>query len=257
MLSFCTEYSSDGNTKKTLGIDSCFSTVFHSINNGIIQKNKYIIKLYKMGDWLNKKRQNNACLVDRAGIVRHLKVLQLVFKFSYHIKEKEDHFVLIITFEGDIIYHKYLLSWIRYLYEYPFNVFLVDAYKLKEIPGFKFESIINLFNLVGATSGICQHGTSIHAIGETNWFKALMTTKEIQAKLKELEGGITNINDIFPVVYAKKYWVYNKVKGIKVLKEDNNSLHSSDYWDSIEEFNKRLKLYKKNYKILTDYKKKK
>ena len=259
MLNFCTEYSSEGDTKKALRQDACFSTIFYSEGNGIVQKNKYNIKLYKMGDWLNKKRQNNACLTDRSGIVHHLKILKSVFKFSYHLKEKEDHFILTITLEGDLIYHKYMLSWVRYLYEYPFNVFLTDACKLKEVPGFKFESIINLFNLVGATSGIYQHGTGIHAIGETSWFKALMTTKEIQAKLKELEGGYTKVNDIFPVVFANYDYenLPNKVKGIKTLKEDGDNLYSSDYWNSEEEFNKRIELYKENYKILTDYKKKK
>lgn len=258
MLNFCTEYGSEGDTQKELYQDACFSTIFHSEDNGIVQKNKYTIKLYKIGDWLNKKRQNNACMTDRAGIVHHLKILQSVFKFSYHLKEEEDHFTLTITLEGDLIYHKYMLSWVRYLYEYPFNVFLADACKLKGIPGFKFESIINLFNLVGATSGICQHGTGIHAIGETGWFKALMTTKEIQARLKELEGGHKQINDIFPVLYANggRGAPDDVIEGVETLEEKDNNLHSSDYWDSEEEFNKRLELYKKNYKILTDYKKK-
>lgn len=259
MLNFCTEYGSEGNTKKNLSKNACFSTIFYSEDNGIVQKNKYTIKLYKIGDWLNKKRQNNACLTDRAGIIHHLKILQSVFKFSYHLKENEDHFVLTMTLDGDLIYHKYMLSWVRYLYEYPFNVFLADACKLKKIDGFKFESIINLFNLVGATSGIYQHGTGIHAIGETAWFKALMTTKEIQAKLKELEGGNKRVNDIFPILHANGEWGApdkNEIEGVETLKEEDNNLHSSDYWSSEEEFNKRLKLYKKNYKILTDYKKK-
>lgn len=258
MLNFCTEYSSEGNTQKNLSKDFCFGTIFYSEDNGIVQKNKYTIKLYKIGDWLNKKRQNNACLTDRAGIVHHLKILKSVFKFSYHLKENKDHFVLTMTLEGDLIYHKYMLSWVRYLYEYPFNVFLADACKLKEIPGFKFESIINLFNLVGATSGIIQHGTGIHAIGETGWFKALMTTKEIQARLKKLEGGHKHINDVFPVLHANggRGAPEDKLEGIETLEEYDNNLHSSDYWESEEEFNKRLELYKKNYKILKDNKKK-
>lgn len=253
MLNFCTEYSSEGNTNKNMCQNSCFSTIFYSENNGIVQKNKYTLKLYKMGDWLNKKRQNNACLADRTGIVHHLKILQSVFKFSYHLKEYEDHFVLTMTLEGDLIYHKYMLTWVRYLYEYPFNVFLTDAWKLKNVPEFKFESVINLFNLVGATSGIDQHGTGIHAIGNTAWFKYLMTTKEIQNRLKELEGGKSRINDIFPVIGDR--WEDNKKEGVVTLGEDNNSLHSSDYWESEEEFNKRVELYKTNYKIIKNKKK--
>ena len=175
--------------------------------------------------------------------MHHLKILQSVFKFNYRLKEIRNHFILTVTLNGDLIYHKYMLSWVRYLYEYPFNVFLADAHKVKNTTGFKFESIINLFNLVGATSGICEHGTGIHA------------------KLKELEGGHKQINDIFPVIHAEKGWgaPNKKLKGVTTLEDidiDNNSLHSSDYWGSEEEFNKRLELYRKNYKILIDYKKK-
>lgn len=259
MLNFCTEYSSEGNTRKNMYQDACFSTIFYSEENGVVQKNKYTIKLYKIGDWLNKKRQNNACLEDRAGIVHHLKILQSVFKFTYHLKEHEDHFVLTMVLEGDLIYHKYMLSWVRYLYEYPFNVFLADARKLKNLPEFKSESVINLFNLVGATSGICQHGTGIHAIGETAWFKALMTTSQIKEKLKELCGGNTRVNSIFPVVYAEKGYGApdNKIEEMETLEEDENNLHGSDYWESEEEFAKRIELYKENYKKLINYKKKK
>ena len=249
MLNFCTEYASEGDTCVRMQKTYCFSTVFYSEDNGIVQKNKYTLKLYKMGDWLNKKRQNNACLTDREGIVHHLKVLQTVFKFSYHLREHKDYFLLRLTLEGDLIYHKYMLTWVRYLYEYPFNVFLADANKLKKLPEFKFESIINLFNLVGASSGICQHGTGIHAIGETEEFKKLLTIKGIQDRLKKLCGGYTRINEVFERICGDKY-------ELKVLSVDDIFLHSSDYWDSEEEFNKRLELYKTNYKILTKLKKK-
>lgn len=247
MLNFCTEYSSKGNTEKPSAIELCFGTIFHSEGNGIEQENTYTIKLYKLGDFINKKRFNNALLMDKTGIIHHLKILQSVFKFSYHLKENEDHFELIITLKGDLIYHKYALSWIRYLYEYPFNVFLADAHKLKKVSNFRFESIINLFNLVGATSSISDHGTSIHAIGETSLFKELLTTKEIQNNLKELCGGHNRINNVFETLEQEAF---------ETLHSDYTLLHNSDYWDSEEEFNKRLELYKKNYKILTNFKKK-
>lgn len=247
MLNFCTEYSSKGNTNKNMCKDACFSTVFYSERNGVKQKNVYTVKLYKMGDFLNKKRQNNACLTDRAGVVHHLKVLQSVFKFAYRLKENEDHFLLKITLEGDLIYHKYMLTWVRYLYEYPFNVFLADAVRLKQLPCFRFESIINLFNIVGATSGICQHGTGIHAIGETANFKELLTTKQIQGRLKELEGGNKRINDIFEYLNDGYEW--------KNL-EDNGNLGCSEYWESQEHFDKRVPIYQENYKTLKNKNKK-
>lgn len=247
MLNFCTEYSSQGNTNKNMCKDACFSTVFYSERNGVKQKNVYTVKLYKLGDLLNKKRQNNACLTDRAGVVHHLKILQSVFKFGYRLKETEDHFVLKMTLEGDLIYHKYLLTWVRYLYEYPFNVFLADAMKLKQVPGFKFESIINLFNLVGASSGICQHGTGIHAIGETANFKELLTTKQIKQRLKELEGGNQRINNTFQYLEDAKF---------KKLEDNDRQLACSEYWLSEALFEERVPIYQENYKLIKSKNKK-
>lgn len=245
-LNFCTEYSSEGDTNKDFDQEACFSTIFYSEGNGIVQNNRYTIKLYKLGDLLNKEKQNNAVLTDRAGIVSHLKVLQSVFKFRYSIIDNKDHYIINLSLNADLIYHKYLLTWVRYLYEYPFNVFLVDAYRCKKIPEFKFESVINLFNLIGATSGICQHGTDIHAIGATHKFKERLTTKQIQKALKELCGGRKMINSIFN---------YFTNADIRTINKDRDSLHSSDYWESEREFTERLTLYKHNYKILTTNKK--
>lgn len=252
MLNFCSEYSSQGNTNKRMSQDACFSTIFYSERNGVVQKNKYTLKLYKLGKLLNRDKQNNACLVDRVGIVHHLKILQSVFKFGYNLKEKEDHFVLKLALEGDLIYHKYLLTWVRYLYEYPFNVFLTDAIKIKKVPGFKFESIINLFNLVGASSGIYQHGVDIHAIGSTHKFKELLTTKQIQEKLKKLEGGNTRINDIF--VYLEDKYKDIKEEDLKRLNNDGK-LSCSEYWLSEEFFKERLPIYQENYKYIKNKKK--
>lgn len=240
MLNFCSEYSSEGDTYKKMKKEACFSTVFNS--NEVIQENKYTIVLYKPGDFLNKKKQNNACLTDRKGIVKHIRVLKSFFPFKYSLKEKKDRFEIVLILKGDIIYHKFLLCWVRYLYEYPFNVFLTEANKLKNIPEFKFKSIINLFNLVGATSSIYDFGTSIHAIGETRYFKHFMTIKEIKDKLNKLKGGKSRVNEIFKTLL--------KEEGLKSLKVDDKTLHSSEYWDSEEEFNNRLELYKENYKII-------
>lgn len=246
MLNFCTEYSSEGSTHKRMDRDACFGPVFHS--KGILN-NKYHIKIYKLGDFLNKKNQNNACLTDKKGIINHLRILKSLFKFNYKLKEERDYFMLTLSLNADVMYHKYLLCWVRYLYEYPFNVFLSDTNKLKKLPDFKFESVINLFNLVGATSCITDHGTQIHAIGETHLFKKLLTTYEIIKSIdKEIAEDRKWINEVFPVVRDKEFLTLDE--------DDDSNLHCLEYWESEKEFNDRLKVYKHNYKILKNNKKK-
>lgn len=251
LLNFYTEYSSKGSTEVKMQVTYCFSDVFYSERNGIVQNNKYTIKLYKTEARLNEKN-NNFCLTDRRGIINHLRILKRLFKFGYCLKELDDYFELTVLIKGDIIYHKYFLCWVRYLYEYPFNVFLADANKLKKLPEFKFESIINLFNLVGATSGICLHGTGIHAIGVTENFKELLTLNEIKQSLKELEHGHTRINDTFPEVDENTLNNLNTIE-----KGGDGKLYSMHYWNSERSFSARAKIYKSNYKVLINKKKEK
>lgn len=246
MLNFCTIYESKGNTTKEMCEEACFGTVFHSERNGIEQNNTYTIKIHKFGDFVREKRQNNGCLINRADIVRHLRVLKSIVRFKYSLKEHKDLFVLTVNINGDLMYHKYALTWIRYIYEYPFNVFLLDAHRLKKLPEFRFDSIINLFNLVGATSSIQDWGTAIHAIGRTYNFKLFMTTKGIKEQLIILSKGNNQVNNIFKEL--------DKDCKAYTLKATSGDLHSLDYWDSEDKFKQRYKIYIKNYKILTKHK---
>lgn len=247
MLNFCTEYSSDGDVKHRMNKEACFGEIFR---NRRMMKNKYTIKIYKIGDVLNKEKRNNACFMDKVGVIHHLKILKSVLPFKYKIKEMENCYILTLIVEGKNIYHRYILSWVRYLYEFPFNVFLMDAHRMKSLPEFKFESIINLFNVVGATTKIGIFGEDIHGIGDTRKFKALMTIKEIKNSLKNLEYNPV-LNNTFPNIEEE----IRKISHTCV--KDHKTLHSSDYWESNEEFDLRLENYKFNYKILKNYKKNK
>lgn len=244
MLNFCTKYKSEGSTNHLFREEACFDAIFRSAHqNGVIQTNTYTIRLYKFGDKLLANKQNNACLTDKAGIIKHLRILKSLFKFKYKIIEKENYFDLVIILSGHLIYHKYLLTWVRYLYEYPFNVFLMDANKLSKLPEFKFESIINLFNLIGVTSGIRDNGVSIHSIVDTSYPQQLQTIKALQDKLKEKVGEEEWLNDLFDTQLE----IANELLTLPV---SSKMKHSSDYWNSENQFEARLIIYKKNYKIL-------
>lgn len=242
MLNFCTEYSSLGTINRKMKRGACFGTVFQNPKHTHL--NTYIIKLHKLGTTLSRDKYNNACLADKCGIRNHLRIVKSIFKFNYRIKETDNFFYIKVKLCGNIIYHKYLLTWIRYLYEYPFNIFLMEAHKLKQLPKYKFESIINLFNLVGATSHIDDWGCSIHAIGNIRLFKELLTIEEIKEALKRERNGY--INSIFPGL---------EDGNLCTLKEDFDTLHSLDYWESEEKFKARIGIYNKNYNILKNKKK--
>lgn len=237
MLNFCTEYSSEGSIKKDLGVEYCFSTIFKQ--SGLLS-NTYTIKLYKLGDRLYNEKSNNVCLTNRGGIVKHLKLLRSVVNFSYRLKETNEYYILKLKISGSVIFHKYALAWVRYLYEFPFNVFLYDANRLKELPEFKGNSVFNLFNMIAATSHIDDHGTYIHSIGGVTDFKYFVTINTLKGRLSSnnyLEYLVTSIPPDIEISY---------------LDSSFNTLHSLDYWMSDIYFNKRVKRYRFNYRKLKE-----
>lgn len=257
-INYCTIYSSKGSTNLELESRACFANVFESRNNGILT-NTYTIKIYTENalENANEWHRGNICLTDRGGIVNHLRTLKSLFNFKYRVKNCETYFLVTIRLRGRLIYHKFLLSWVRYLYEFPFNIFLNEAKKLRELPDFKFESIINLFNLVGMTSRMSCYGTDIHAIGKTYCMKALITNKQLKKRLTDTKNNRDTLDNLFSTIYDPIGFHTEedtkKFGEIKVLRNARKLLYTLEYWDSDEEFENRLKLYKENYKVLKNY----
>jgi hypothetical protein len=250
---FCTVYSSKGTINKRLSKEACFGEIFHygvDASNPSID-NSYIIRIYPLGSKLYENKQNNACLVKRQDIINHLRVLKRLFKFHYELKsvveDGESFYKLKIQLNAPLIYHKYLLCWVRYLYEYPFNVFMLDAHRLKKLPIFKGTSLVNLFNLIGASSGINDHGTRIHAIGEIQEPKEFSTLSTILKRIDYVSKDINpQVNNIFKRVAVQPF---------DILLDNDADLHSVEYWKSEKYFKKRQEIYLSNYKLLKEARK--
>ena len=153
-LCYHTEYSCKGAIGKKMGVSACFSRVFNAIDGENISED-YEIILYKGTKLAKEKNKSNSCLFTKKQISNHLKQAQRIYPFNFRITEVTNwgdgynvfkvHLKLI---QAPGTFHKYLLTWLRYMYEYPYNVILYDAYKLKKDPCFRFTSISDLFNLV-------------------------------------------------------------------------------------------------------------
>ena len=237
-LEFWTYYSSKGTTNKDLAREYCFSKIFYGNDH---QTNDYVIYIYKNG--FEQNRDNN-CIISKEQLIEFIDEINKFYKFNYDLKSIKDGYKLKFTLDAPLIYHKVILSWIRYSYEYPFNVAVYELFKVKNEKGFKRLTMLNLFNLIGSTMNCSKHGTSIHAIGRFYDWKKLISYKDFKKTMDDFNENYPNtqINEIINVV---KYDNFSPI----TLPIDKRINHT-DYWEDEKEYKKRLTLYRKNLKTL-------
>lgn len=239
-LDFWTYYSSKGTVNKNLAGEYCFSKIFY---NKYKQNNNYVLYIYNNG--YIKHRDNN-CLLTTEQLIQHIEEINNFYKFEYDLKKLKENkgYELIFNINAPLIYHKIILSWLRYSYEYPFNVALYETFKVKEEKGFRRITLLNLFNLIGATMNCTKHGTSIHSIGVFFDWKKLINYREFKKLIRIARKNREDcpINNIIPVMDKESFKIIDIPKGERI--------NHTDYWENEKEYKKRLKIYKNNLKTL-------
>ena len=231
-LNYHTEYKCEGTINKKFQKEACFGDIFkHDLD---YLEEKYLIRLYKK-DYILKNKANNSCFVGRKEIKRHLKMISslLVFdKYEFEIEEKENYFDVTLEIKADRFYHQYVLTWLRYLYEFPFNMILKDAKRMRKEKEFKFESLSNLFVVISnCYTDIFDR--EIHTISRGS--SRLLSNKQISERMKYLiYEGDRRLNHI-----------YENQQGQDIIK---GKLYDLKFWESEKKYKERLVEYKKSYK---------
>ena len=180
-LNYDTIYKASGDINNVLMRRACFADV---LNRGVIQKEVYEIFLIRDDSHL-KKRYNNCCFFTFDEVVRHVRLAQRLFHFSYKVEEsnleKTPCFKVTLNLDGPHIYHRYLLTWVRYLYEAPFNLILKDSLQLKD-RYLKRVSFTNLFILCAACYQGGPYYNSGHAISYIS--SRFMKEGELKSRLR-------------------------------------------------------------------------
>ena len=241
-LDYHTEYSCKGTLEKEMDVEACFSFVFNQIDEGNVSE-EYEVILYKGTAFSREHHNSNSCLFTKKQIRNHLKQAQGIYPFDFHITEaakwRGGYNVFKIHLKLTNVpgtFHKYLLTWLRYMYEYPYNVILYDAYKLKKDPCFRFTSMSDLFNLV--LSCFNENPAAIHQIAG-NQVSKTMLKRDIREKLQNIQM----LNNI----YVK---LKNKVKINQIPNGDGNLTTTDfEFWESDDIFERRRKpVYMNVYK---------
>lgn len=239
-----TEYSCSGDYNKGRSVNACFASVFGACRAFDDYTIDYKVYLYQDDSMALKRDVNHYCLLDKRELRSHLSRLRGIIPFSYKIIEKEEHgcpcFIVNLHVSGKGIQHEYLLTWLRYSYEYPYNVFLKEALRLRKEKEFMFESISNLFNLVGVSFGMLYGG---HSIGNGRKI-GFLKRRELEEKIK-LSG---RLNDIYNAVEG----LGNQLGTSSKIKK-NLRIYDKEFWQDEELFmNERKPVYLEKLKKIKE-----
>ena len=201
-------------------VDACFSYVFNEVNNN--SSVKYQIVLYMGTKYSAKQHKSNACIFTKQEVRNHLKLLKSLYPLQYSVRDygdKNGYKRILVTLNIEntpATFHKYALTWLRYLYEFPYNVLLRDAYTLKKERTFRFESIANLFNLT--LSCYCRNPREIHQIPSNSIIQRLKIA-DIKRRIKQ----VNLLHDIYAKGDQKARKIPEKIQGF--------SVEDIEYWN--------------------------
>ena len=216
-------------------VSACFSHVFRAVKNN--SSIKYRIVLYMGTRYSAEQHKSNACIFTKQEVRNHLKLLKSLYPLQYSVrdyKDKNGYKRILITLNiknTPATFHKYALTWLRYLYEFPYNVLLRDAYTLKKERTFRFESIANLFNLT--LSCYCRNPWEIHQI-PTNSIIQRLKLADIKRRIKQ----VNLLNNIYAKGDEKALKIPEKIQGF--------SIEDIEYWNA--GFEERKPIYMEIHK---------
>lgn len=195
-LSYSTIYQASGDLvfeNKNLEGEACFSYIFNNVKNNKKQHIIYSIYISTDPGFIQDNHENNFCILTEEQIIFHISYLRFISSFKYKITKKfiDDYsgFRIDLDLNAIGIVHKMFLTWIRYLYEYPYNLVLYDSFKLREDKRFIEKS--NYLNIVNFVTTFYSNDW-IHQIPKCHNIPEFVTRKSFKNKLMKCDF----LNDI-------------------------------------------------------------
>lgn len=181
-----------------------------------------------------KYKSGNYCALTKPEIRRILQYMRKTFKISVYLTETDSNYLFTFKVVGKPIKHKFVLTFSRVFYEFPYNELARDVFRLRELDKFcginvAHKSFLELFQLVTSSySNGIYNGHSLFCYPNTS----LPVTRLTEA----FEEGIVRVQD----VYAGSQKLYRELK----MGHNNCKID----WDN--GFKNRIKRYSDNFKII-------
>lgn len=223
-------------SEKVVAGAACFSRVFRDLEKGpntLEYKGIYTIRCRKKFE----KGSGNFCALDKSEVLRILRYMKDSLNVDISMEDTPDNYIFHMNIEGKPIKHKFALTFLRVFYEFPYNEFAKEAFRLRDndlIPGLKHMSFLKIFFII--CTSFQQHDHGGHS---------LFCQRPRNLSIKILRQAYEEGRDRVQQVYNGKSIKYKQVKC------GWGEFHCLDWEASVED---RLKIYSDNFKLLRNEK---
>lgn len=217
--------------KDKVGYAVCFSEVFSYFRDHMYTNSyyaEYTLRCYKQFI----KDSGNYCSLNKAQIYKILRYMRTAFKMQVTLTEDDTYYIFLFKVSGRPIKHKWILTFSRVFFEFPYNEMARDVLFLREkgiVRGINYthKGFLELFHLIHFT---CKEGS-----GHSLW---LYPNSEVSIK---------HLHEVFDSTTRRVHNVFNGEWEYYAKLKHFRSYTAID-WD--EDFTERAIKYSENYKIL-------
>lgn len=197
------------------------------------------------------------CPFTLGQVIENLEDISEVVPMKFTVEETAEMFKIHLEIENSLSrrVHFYVLTRVRYLYEFPQCALFNDVYKLKALDRFSGWDLQSLYGLVVSSIPVVRNSGNEYMNGRSSWYDPyhsipLNCTDRIpemlgNAKLKEKNLDFSSLNAIYRCI--------SKVP-VKI-KFDKELFSSLAYWRDKAGFDMRLPYYLENATLYDDPKK--
>lgn len=184
-----------------------------------------------------KEGTGNFCVVNKSEIKRLLRYMRDSLQVEISMEDTLDNYVFTMKVDGKPIKHKFALTFLRVFYEYPYNEWAKEAFRIRDldaIPGIKHMSFLKIFYIIRTT--FSQHDHGGHSLFDVHTRKL-----SIHRYRKACEEGKARVQQ-----------VYNqRGRGPEYKRLYLQNFTQMD-WDA--DIDKRIETYSENFRLLRNEK---
>lgn len=208
---------------------ACFYKAFQNAAGSA----EYKIKIFK-GNQQAEEGIDNNCFLTKEQLKKHMSHVKDIVDYKMNIKDKGDYFEVGLKLKCPNIKQRFILTWLRYCYEFPGNFITMYMFKMKK--HFPKLTHIDLFHLI--EQGVEKRMFNGHSFRESGSV-LLFNTKE------EIKQGLAHAHWL-QKVFKSKY----ENGDFKIEKTEN--LDTEEKWKNFYENGNMLTYCKHNYKIIKE-----
>ena len=259
-LSLSSEFSCSGHVNYKMDSRACYGDALYSFKDARNPHEvTWKIKIYsKTTRQISSSGRNNFTLLTKEDMEFLLDYCRSTYDidFGYAIEDPksqetgENYYLLILNINRRKTEQKFVLTWIRHFYEYPYNMFMLDAIKLmNEEKSVEKEHLLNLLQLIGTTYSLNDYDNYHFREYRSDQclclpYKKFITVDRVKKSNAE-NDSITRAWNRSVLVKEHKDFVHFKTSSSKEIEESM----TYEYWTDPQNWEERRTAYLENYKI--------